>query len=86
MHVTWVWRWPCPVHLKSLILLPPPPPLPLSPQALVRRKVRVGASERDEITHLRVPPPPIPVSWGRTVAPYVPAHLRGEREMAGELR
>lgn len=57
--------------------------LPRRPlQALVRRKVRVG-SGREEIQQLRVPPPPIPAAWGRTVQPYVPAHLRGQRQMAG---
>jgi hypothetical protein len=57
-------------------------PLPLPLQALVRRKVRVG-SVREEIYYLRVPAPPIPVSWGRTVQPYVPLHKRSERPMAG---
>lgn len=47
----------------------------------MRRRVRGGES-REEIVQLRVPPPPIPVSWGRTVAPYVPPHLRGQRQMA----
>ncbi|KAL4447954.1 hypothetical protein ABPG75_005173 [Micractinium tetrahymenae] len=50
-------------------------------QALLRRRVR-GGDSREEIVQLRVPPPPIPVSWGRTVAPYVPPHLRGQRQMA----
>lgn len=48
----------------------------------MRRKVRV-AGDRDEIYQLRVPPAPIPVAWGRTVQPYVPAHLYGQRSMAG---
>lgn len=52
-------------------------------QALVRRRVRAEHSGRDDIYQLRVPPAPIPVAWGRTVAPYVPAHLRSQREMAG---
>ncbi|KAL4425126.1 hypothetical protein ABPG77_008231 [Micractinium sp. CCAP 211/92] len=50
-------------------------------QALVRRRVRAGDA-RDDIVQLRVPPAPIPVSWGRTAAPYVPPHLRGQRQMA----
>ena len=54
-------------------------------QALVRRKVKMagGGGEKEELYHLRVPPAPLPVSWGRTVQPYVPAHLRGQRQMAG---
>ncbi len=58
--------------------------VPTAPQALVRRRVRAGDA-RDDIVQLRVPPAPIPVSWGRTAAPYVPPHLRGQRQMAGEL-
>ncbi|PRW51014.1 putative aarF domain-containing kinase chloroplastic [Chlorella sorokiniana] len=51
-------------------------------QALVRRRVRAEGGSRDDIYQLRVPPAPIPVAWGRTVAPYVPAHLRSQRAMA----
>lgn len=39
-------------------------------QALVRRRVR--AADPHEIVQIRIPPAPIPVSWGRTVRPYVP--------------
>lgn len=49
----------------------------------MRRKVRAGAGERDEIYQLRVPPAPIPPAWGRTVQPYVPPYLRSQRPMAG---
>ena len=63
---------------------------PLTQAQLVRlRKSRVegGAAaegaDDDSIYHLRLPPPPLPLSWGRTITPYVPAHLRGQREMAG---
>lgn len=54
-------------------------------QALVRRKVKMAGAggEKEELYHLRVPPAPLPVSWGRTVQPYVPAHLHGQRQMAG---
>lgn len=30
------------------------------------------------LERIQVPPPPLPVSWGRTVTPYQPAHLRGQ--------
>ncbi|GAB4822646.1 hypothetical protein N2152v2_009692 [Parachlorella kessleri] len=49
-------------------------------QALIRRKVRVP--DRDEILQLRIPPAPIPLSWGRTVRPYVPEAQRAERPIA----
>ena len=37
-------------------------------QALVRRRVR--AADPDEILQIRIPGPPIPLSWGRPVKPY----------------
>eukprot|EP00884_Botryococcus_braunii_P022634 jgi/Botrbrau1/9054/Bobra.0376s0028.1 len=40
-------------------------------QALIRRKVRRHAD--DSLCQIKVPYP-LPVSWGRTVAPYIPAH------------
>lgn len=49
-------------------------------QALVRRRVRVD--DPDEIVQIRVPPAPLPLSWGRTVKPYVPVHMRTERPEA----
>jgi N6-adenosine-specific RNA methylase IME4 len=41
--------------------------------ALVRRRVRVAGP--DELVHVRVPPAPLPRSWGRAVRPYAPAGL-----------
>ena len=50
--------------------------------ALIRRRIRVGAGGAAAIggalagggglVQLRIPPPPLPLSWGRTVRPYVP--------------
>ncbi len=73
---------------RSLLTVPPPyhhqrtntHPTP-HPQALIRRKVKVV--DRDEIVQLRVPNAPIPLSWGRTVQPYVPMEQREQRKMAG---
>ena len=45
-------------------------------QALIRRKVK--AIDRDALAHIKVPLP-LPLAWGRTVAPYTPP---GERAMA----
>lgn len=39
-----------------------------STQALVRKKVKVV--DPNEIQYIRVPVPPLPLSWGRTIAPY----------------
>jgi N6-adenosine-specific RNA methylase IME4 len=41
-----------------------------STQALVRKKVKVA--DPNEIQYIRLPPPPLPLSWGRTIAPYSP--------------
>ena len=49
-------------------------------QSLVRRKVRVV--DPDEIIQIRVPPTPLPLSWGRTVQPYIPVELQGKRDEA----
>lgn len=57
-------------------------PLLLRMQALVRRRAKVA--DRDGIVQCRVPPAPIPLAWGRTVRPYVPPALLGQKEMAGE--
>jgi N6-adenosine-specific RNA methylase IME4 len=46
-------------------------------QALVRRKVRVA--DPDALVHVRVPPAPLPPSWGRAVRPFVPPGARGLR-------
>jgi hypothetical protein len=50
-------------------------------QALVRRRVR-AVPDRDEIVHIRIPPPPLPVSWARTVRPYIPRSLPGCQDMS----
>jgi len=39
-----------------------------STQALVRKKVKVV--DPNEIQYIRLPVPPLPLSWGRTIAPY----------------
>lgn len=49
-------------------------------QAYVRRKVQVP--DPDEIVQIRIPPPPLPVSWGRTVRPYT-AHNGKARDLEG---
>eukprot|EP00955_Chlamydomonas_euryale_P009611 102928-Chlamydomonas_euryale.AAC.1 len=48
--------------------------------ALIRRRVRAppqadgttGDAVSASIVQIRVPPPPIPLAWGRTVAPFTP--------------
>lgn len=45
-------------------------------QALIRRKVK--AVDKDALAHIKVPLP-LPLAWGRTVAPYTPP---GERALA----
>lgn len=42
-------------------------------QALIRRKVKV--LDKDALYHVKVPSP-LPLSWGRTVKPYVPEAIR----------
>jgi hypothetical protein len=42
--------------------------------ALIRRRVRVV--DPDAILQIRVPPPPVPPSWGRAVRPFVPRAAR----------
>lgn len=39
-----------------------------STQALVRKKVKIV--DPNEIQYIRLPVPPLPLSWGRTIAPY----------------
>lgn len=34
--------------------------------------------DEDVILQLRIPPPPMPLAWARTVMPYVPRHLYGK--------
>lgn len=57
--------------------------------ALIRRKVRLGgpgAGARPAggvLVQLRVPPAPLPLSWGRTVRPYAPPPAR--EAPAGEV-
>lgn len=46
-------------------------------QALVRRKVRISGQE--EITQIRIPGPPLPLAWGRTVKPYVPTDRKTQK-------
>eukprot|EP00889_Picochlorum_renovo_P004098 jgi/Picre1/31128/NNA_006482.t1 len=41
-----------------------------STQALVRRRIKVA--DPNAIQFIRIPPPPIPLSWGRVIAPYTP--------------
>lgn len=41
---------------------------------LLIRKVKVV--DKDAILHLRIPPPPIPLPWGRIVKPYQPAAVK----------
>jgi hypothetical protein len=48
-------------------------------QALIRKKVRVV--DRDALVQIKVPFP-LPLSWGRTVKPYVPPELRGNEHAA----
>lgn len=36
--------------------------------------LQVRPYDADAITRIQMPPPPLPVSWGRTVQPYVPPH------------
>jgi hypothetical protein len=43
-------------------------------RALIRRRVRVA--DPDAILQIRVPPPPLPASWGRAVRPYAPRAAR----------
>lgn len=42
-------------------------------QALIRRRVQVP--DNDALLQIRVPHP-LPLAWGQTVSPYVPAELR----------
>ena len=51
--------------------------MPCGAQALIRRKVK--AVDKDALAHIKVPLP-LPLAWGRTVAPYAPP---GERAPAG---
>lgn len=51
-----------------------------STQALVRRKVKIA--DPNEIQYIRIPPSPIPLSWGRTVAPLTPQKQEGHKESA----
>jgi len=39
--------------------------------AFIRRRVRVA--DPDAILQLRLPPPPLPLSWGKAIKPYRPA-------------
>lgn len=52
-------------------------------QAYVRRKVRIP--DPDEIVQIRIPPPPLPVSWGRTVKPYVACSSTRSDVIANQL-
>jgi len=59
-------------------------------QALIRRKVRGGgggalaasSSSSHELFTLRLPPPPMPLSWGRTIRQWEPATPRVPRGSA----
>ncbi|KAG2486878.1 hypothetical protein HYH03_014472 [Edaphochlamys debaryana] len=46
--------------------------------ALIRRRIRIGAAAAagGGLVQLRVPNPPLPLSWGRTVRPYRPPKPR----------
>lgn len=39
--------------------------------AFIRRRVRVA--DPDAILQLRLPPPPLPLSWGKAIRPFQPA-------------
>lgn len=39
--------------------------------AFIRRRVRVA--DPDAILQLKMPPPPLPLSWGRAIRPFRPA-------------
>ena len=39
---------------------------------------QVKVMDEDAILQLRIPPPPLPLAWARTVMPYVPKHLYGK--------
>lgn len=49
-----------------------------STQALVRRKVKIA--DPNEIQYIKIPPAPIPLSWGRTIAPYTPPKTERTKE------
>ena len=34
--------------------------------------------DEDAILRIQIPPPPLPISWGRTVQPYVPPYLHSQ--------
>ena len=57
-------------------------------QALIRRKVRGGgglgasSSSSHELFTLRLPPPPMPLSWGRTVRQWEPTTCRVPKNCA----
>lgn len=36
--------------------------------------------DEDVILQLRIPPPPLPLAWARTVMPYIPKHLFGKSD------
>ena len=54
-----------------------------STQALVRRKVKV--MDPNEIQYIRIPAAPIPLSWGRTIAPFTPPKTERNRENSAEI-
>ncbi len=47
-------------------------------QGGVGSAVQVQVVDPSALDRIRVPPPPLPASWGRSVAPYCPAHARGQ--------
>ena len=54
---------------RSQLLDAPSQPL-FTHKTLVRRRVRI--SEKTDVVTIRVPGPALPLSWGRTIAPYQP--------------
>lgn len=49
-----------------------------SPQCIVQ----VRPVDADAIVRIQMPPPPLPISWGRTVQPFVPQHSDSQRQAA----
>lgn len=43
---------------------------------------QVRPYDADAITRIQMPPPPLPISWGRTVQPYEPQQASSQRQAA----
>lgn len=44
--------------------------------------MQVRPYDADAITRIQIQPPPLPISWGRTVQPYVPQQARSRPQAA----